>query len=71
MRTISEKTILTALVNLKCVGYFGKTIKSLTKQERNFVIDTLINRGWINEQMQVQPSAKEVILSNLTLCQYK
>ena len=42
MRNISNKTILTALVNYKCVGYFGKCVAHLNSQERNFVIDELI-----------------------------
>ena len=45
IRNISEKTIITALVNLKCVGYFGKCLTPLNSKEREFVIQTLINRG--------------------------
>lgn len=39
MRNISNKTILTALVNYKCVSYFGKCVAHLTLQERDFIID--------------------------------
>lgn len=70
MRNISEKIILTALVNLKCVGYFGKCLTRLTYNERGQVIDTLIERGYIDNNIIIQPSAKDVILSNLNLCQY-
>ena len=70
IRNISEKTILTALVNLKCVGYFGKCLTPLNSKEREFVIQTLINRGYINYDIVLQPSAKDVILANLNLCQY-
>lgn len=70
IRNISEKTILTALVNLKCVGYFGKCLTHLTYNERGLVIDTLIERGYIDNNIIIQPAAKDVILKNLELCQY-
>ena len=70
-RKISEKTILTALVNLKCVGYFGKCLTHLTYNERGLVIDTLIERGYIDNNMNIMPSARDVILQNLDLFQYK
>lgn len=70
MRKISEKTILTALVNLKCVGYFGKCLKSLTKAERGHVIGELIARGYIDERMHLTPSSEPIIRENLHLCQY-
>ena len=70
IRNISEKTIITALVNLKCVGYFGKCITPLNSKEREFVIQTLIDRGYINDNIVLQPAAKDIILKNLDLCQY-
>ena len=70
IRNISEKTILTALVNLKCVGYFGKCLTNLNSDEREFVIQTLIDRGYINYNIVLQPAAKDVVLANLHLCQY-
>ena len=71
MRTISEKTIITALVNYKCIGFFGKCITHLNSKERNYVIDELIRRGYIDNNMNILPSAKDVILKNLDLLQYK
>ena len=70
MRNISDKTILTALVNYKCVGYFGKCVAHLNSQERNFVIDELIKRGYLNSDMSIAKSAQTVILKNLNLLQY-
>lgn len=70
MRKINEKTILTALVNYRCVGYFGKCISHLTAKERNYVIDELIRRGYINDDMKLTELSHEVVLANLNLCQY-
>ena len=70
MRNISNKTILTALVNYKCAGYFGKCVAHLDSQERNFVIDELIRRGYLNSDMSITKSAQTVILKNLNLLQY-
>lgn len=70
MRKISEKTIITALVNLKCVGYPGKCLKPLTREERRYVLDELIRRGYINRQMQVLPASQSIVSDNLDLCQY-
>lgn len=69
-KQILEKTILTALVNLKCVGYFGKCLKPFNHKERSRVIDTLINRGWINERCEPTAAAAPIIQANLNLCQY-
>ena len=70
IRNISEKTIITALVNLKCVGYFGKCLTHLNSREREFVIQTLVDRGYINDYIVLQPAAKDIILKNLNLLQY-
>ncbi len=70
MRTISEKTIITALVNFKCAGKFGKCFHSLSQKERGFAIDEMINRGWLTERMELTLDAQPVILENLHLCQY-
>lgn len=70
MRNISNKTILTALVNYKCVGYFGKCVAHLTLQERDFIIDELIKRGYLNNDMSLTKSSQTVILKNLNLLQY-
>lgn len=70
MRKISEKTILTALVNIKCVGYPGKCLTRLTRSERAFVLDELIRRGYINEKIQALPASQTIVSNNLHLCQY-
>ena len=70
MRKISEKTVLTALVNYKCVGYFGKAIKSLNKTERSRVVDRLISLGYLTDNMQITANGNEVIKENLSLMQY-
>ena len=70
MRKISEKTILTALVNYNCVGYLWKCVAHLTYQERIFVFDELIRRGYLNSDMSIAKSAQTVILKNLNLLQY-
>jgi len=70
IRKISEKTILTSLVNYKFVVFFGRCFKSLTKEERTFVIDDLQRRGYIDINMNILPAAKEIILKNLNLLQY-
>ena len=70
MRNISNKTILTALVNYKCAGYFGKCVAHLNSQERNFVIDELIRRGYIDNNMKLTELSHDVVLNNLNLFQY-
>ena len=70
MRNISNKTILTALVNYKCAGYFGKCVAHLNSQERDFVIDELIRRGYIDNKMKLTELSHDVVLNNLNLFQY-
>ena len=70
MRNISNKTILTALVNYKCAGYFGKCVAHLNSQERNFVIDELIRRGYIDNKMRLTELSHDIVLNNLNLFQY-
>ena len=70
MRNISNKTILTALVNYRCVGYFGKCVAHLTSKERNFVIEELIKRGYLNSDMTFTKLSQTVIGKNLNLLQY-
>ena len=70
MRNISNKTILTALVNYKCAGYFGKCVAHLNSQERNFVIDELIRLGYIDNNMKLTELSHDVVLNNLNLFQY-
>ena len=70
-RKISEKTIITALVNYKFVGMFGKCMAHLNSKERDYVIDELTRRGYIDNNMNIMPIAKDVVLQNLDLFQYK
>ncbi len=70
MRNISNKTILTALVNQKFTGYFGKCVAHLNSKERDFVIDELIRRGYLNSDMSIAKASQTVILKNLNLLQY-
>ena len=67
---ISEKTLLTALVNYKCVGYFGKCLTPFPISQRGRVVETLISRGYLTENLKITDAAKDVIISNLHLCQY-
>lgn len=69
MKTATEKTILTVLVNLKCLGYPGKCLRPFSKSEKNRVFDELAGRGWIDEHCQPTLAAQPVILANLNLCQ--
>ena len=70
MRNISNKTILTALVNYKCVGYFGKCVAHLTAKERDYVINELIRRGYIDNKMRLTELSHYIVLDNLNLFQY-
>ncbi len=70
MRNISNKTILTALVNYKFAGYFGKCVAHLNSQERDFVIDELIRRGYIDNKMKLTELSHDIVLNNLNLLQY-
>lgn len=69
MKIASEKTILTVLVNLKCIGRPGRCLTSFPRKERIRVIDELINRGWIDEFCTPTKAAQSVIIANLNLCQ--
>lgn len=70
-RKISEKTIVTALVNYKCVGFFGKCFRPLTRAERTRAVDEMMARGWLKDNpMRITAAGDEVILRNLALCQY-
>ena len=71
IRNISEKIIITALVNYKFVGMFGKCMAHLNSKERDYVIDELTRRGYIDNNMNIMPLSKDVILQNLDLFQYK
>ena len=70
MRNISNKTILTALVNYKFAGYFGKCVAHLNSKERDYVIDELIRRGYIDNNMKLTELSQTIILNNLNLFQY-
>lgn len=70
MKTATEKTLITALVNLKCLGHFGRCLRAFNRQERVAVIDTLLSRGWIDEHYTPTAAAAPIILANLNLCQH-
>lgn len=44
MKKASEQTLLTALVNYKCVGYFGKVLRSFNLKDKRTIVDELISR---------------------------
>lgn len=67
---ISEKTLLTALVNIKCVGYPGKCLRPFNKRERGQIIDELFKRGYIDEHARPTAAAQNIITANIHLCQY-
>lgn len=69
MRKITEKTIITAMVNRKCLGYFGKCFTSLSMAERRWVGEELIRRGWCDENLRPTNASMEVVAKNLHLCQ--
>ena len=66
-RNISELTLIKMLVNLKTLGYFGKCLTPLTKSERTKAVDILIERKLIDEDCNLLPASKEIILNNLNL----
>lgn len=71
MRNISEKTIITALVNLKCVGKLGKCVKNLSSKERAFVLDEMERKGWIIPNgIELTRLGDEIVKKNLGLLQY-
>ena len=47
IRKISEKTILTALVNYKFVGMFGKCMAHLNSKEREYVIGLFYSQNTV------------------------
>ena len=66
-RNISELTLIKMLVNLKTLGYFGKCLTPLTKAERAKAVDILIERKLIDENCNLLPASKEIIINNLNL----
>ena len=66
-RNISELTLIKMLVNLKTLGCFGKCLTPLTKAERNKAVNILIERKWIDENCNLLPASKEIIINNLNL----
>jgi len=71
MKKPSEQTLITALVNFKCVGYFGKCFRPFTLKEREKAVDTMIERGWLTENpLKVTTRGDEVVKNNLSLSQY-
>lgn len=69
MKKPSEQTIVKVLVNLKCLGKMGRCARSLGAAGREYVLDELTRRGWIDERCNVLPAAQAVVLGNLSLCE--
>ena len=70
MRKASEQTLLTAIVNYKCVGYFGKALRTFSLKDRRAIVNELINRNWITSDMQLTEIGNNIVKSNINLCQY-
>ena len=69
MKNVSEKTLITCMVNLKCLGYFGRCFRPFTKKERIYIVDSLIERKWLTEKMTITNIGDSLIKSNLDLLQ--
>ena len=68
---ISEKTIKTALVNYKCVGYFGKCFTHFSKRERAYIVHQIVDvNNWLTNDMIFTTKGNKVAKENLHLCQY-
>lgn len=65
MRNVSEKTIIKAIVDIKCSGYF-KT-PGLSRKERAYILDELERRGWIDEHCNPTARSQDVVRNNLHL----
>ena len=70
MRKVSEQTAITALVNYKCVGYFGKCIKHFSLNEKRAVVNKIIENEWLKEDLTFTDKGNNVVKANLNLCQY-
>ena len=70
MKKASEQTLLTALVNYKCVGYFGKVLRSFSLKDKRTIINELINRECITNDMQLTEKGHSLVKDNINLCQY-
>lgn len=66
---ISETIITKVLVNLKCLGYMGKCVKSLSSDDRAYILDTLAERGLIDDRCRPTLKALPIITENLHLCE--
>lgn len=68
LRNVSEKTIIKAIVDIKCSGYFKSP--GLSKKERGYILDELERRGWIDEHCMATPASQEIVTNNLHLSSY-
>ena len=66
---ISETTITKVLVNLKCLGYMGKCVRGFSSKDKTYILDTLEERGLIDEQCHPTLKALPIITENLHLCE--
>jgi hypothetical protein len=65
MRNVNEKTIVKAIVDIKCSGYF-KT-PGLSRKERSYILDELERHGWIDEHCNPTAGSQDVVRNNLHL----
>jgi hypothetical protein len=68
IRKVNEETYIKVIVNLKCLGYVPKILRGFTSKEREFIFDELINRGWLDEHLNVLPVTQDIVTSHLHYC---
>ena len=69
-RKIKELTIIKCLVTYKCLGYFGKSFTPFTMPERNYIVNYMIEKGWLTESMALTTDGDNIVKSNLTMLNY-
>ena len=65
----SEATLIKIVVNLKCLGFPGRCLRSFTAKEKNEIFDEIIRRGWVDDNLHPLPAAADIIRQNLALCE--
>lgn len=68
-KSVKEKTILTALVNLKCKGMFGRCLRPFTQIERQHIVNEMVRRGWIDDKINILPCGENALRGHLDLCE--
>lgn len=59
---------MSALVDIKCVGYFKSP--GLSKKERGYILDTLIERGLLDEHCNPTSESQKIVIENLSLAHF-